>query len=218
MKLILNPEYGLYEKGGKAFCDSLQVAETFERRHNDILRDIRHLLNDADTDFGLRNFAQTDDRDSQKKKQPKYIMTKDGFSLLTFGFTGKKAMEFKIAYINRFNAMETFIESLAATKVEFPAFTEAIMLSHDEPKHYHYSNEINMIYRIVIGMDAKAFRQSHGLDADAGIKPFLPADQIAGVELLQRVDIGLIEAGLTYEQRKEALARRYQRSRLRLLA
>lgn len=37
MKLILNPEYGLYEKGGQAFCDSLQIAEAFEKKHYNVI-------------------------------------------------------------------------------------------------------------------------------------------------------------------------------------
>jgi Rha family phage regulatory protein len=216
MKLILNPEYGLYEKEGKAYCDSLQVAETFEKLHGHVLRDIEKL--DCSDGFRQSNFGLSSYKNEQGKKQPMYLMSKDGFSFLAFGYRGKKASAFKEAYINRFNQMESFIQSLAATRIEFPAFTEAIMLSHDEPKHYHYSNETNMIYRIVLGMDAKAFRQTHGLESDAGIKPFLTAQELKGVELLQRVDIGLIEAGLAFEQRKEALARRYQRSSLRLLA
>lgn len=40
MKLLLNPEYGLYEKDGKPFCDSLQIAETFERGHKSVLQTI----------------------------------------------------------------------------------------------------------------------------------------------------------------------------------
>lgn len=35
-----------------------------------------------------------------------YIMNRDGFSLLAMGFTGKKALEWKLKYINAFNEME----------------------------------------------------------------------------------------------------------------
>ena len=110
-KLTLNPDYNLYERDGKAFCDSLQVAETFEKRHDSILRDIRNLIADADTGFCLHNFVETAYRDSQNKRQPKYLMSKDGFTLLAMGFTGKKAIAFKVAYINRFNDMESFVRA-----------------------------------------------------------------------------------------------------------
>jgi Rha family phage regulatory protein len=254
MKLILNPEYGLYEKGGRAFCDSLQVAETFGKRHDNVLRDIEQIIqskfeeteefsplkieeteNFSPSNFGLAekfnllnfeeieefsllNFELTYYKDGKGRNQPKYFMTKDGFALLVVGYTGKKAMGFKIAFIKRFNEMDSFIKSMAANKVEFPAFVEAIALSHDDPRGYHYSNEINMIYRIVLGVDTKAFRQSHGLETNAAIKPYLTAAQLSGIGTLQRVDIGLIEAGLTYAQRKETLTRRHQRSTMKLLA
>src|SRR5690606_10053082 len=96
-------------------------------------------------EFNERNFALVTYKDAKGERRPEYLMTKDGFAILAMGFTGKKAMRFKEAYIRRFNEMETFIRSLQAAKMEFPAFTDAIMVAHEEPKHYHFSNEINMI-------------------------------------------------------------------------
>jgi len=107
---------------------------------------------------------------------------------------------------------------LQTAKMEFPAFTEAIMAAHDEPKHYHFSNEINMIYRIVLGMDAKTFREKHGLPKGEVIRPYLTAEQIHAIETLQRVDIGLIVAVPEYEQRKQMLAQYYERMRLKRIA
>jgi Rha family phage regulatory protein len=42
-------------------------------------------------------------------KERMYQMTKDGFVLLVMGFTGKRALGFKVAYIEAFNAMEQYI-------------------------------------------------------------------------------------------------------------
>lgn len=217
-KLILNPEYGLYEKNGQPFCDSLQVAETFGKSHDMILRDVRRLLEKCGRDFGHPNFAESSYKNSQNKKQPKYLLSKDGFTLLVMGYTGQKAMQFKIAYINRFNQMENFIKSLLATKEEFPAFTDAVLMAHSEPKHYHFSNEINMIYRIVLGMDAKTFREHRGIDKGASIRPYLSRDEIKLVEQLQRADIGLLVSMPVFEQRKFALTNYYSRLLLRLTA
>lgn len=136
-------------------------------------------------------------------------MTKDGFTFLVMGYRGKKAAKFKEAYIQRFNAMEDFIKSLAATKMEFPAFTDAILAAHEEPKHYHFSNEINMIYRIVLGMDAKKFREINGLGKGVVIKPYLKRNQIKAIETLQRVDIGLIVVISDFQKRKETLTNYY---------
>jgi hypothetical protein len=137
-------------------------------------------------------------------------MMKDGFTILAMGFTGKKAMRFKEAYIRRFNNMEAFIKSLFASKIEFPAFTDAIMSAHEEPKHYHFSNEINMIYRIVLGMDAKKFREENRIEKGTVIKPHLSLEQIIAVETLQRVDIGLIIAIPDFRQRKDVLSKYFE--------
>jgi Rha family phage regulatory protein len=215
-KLIINPEYRLYERNGQAFCSSRQVAEEFGKRHDNVLQDIRNL--DCSEEFHLLNFQEITYKDDQGRKYPEYLMTKDGFTFLVMGYRGKKAAAFKEAYIRRFNEMEQFIRSLQAAKMEFPAFTEAIMAAHDEPKHYHFSNEINMIYRIVLGMDAKAFREKLGLPKGEVIRPYLTAEQIRAIETLQRVDIGLIVAVPEYEQRKQTLAQYYERLKLKQIA
>lgn len=220
-KLILNPEYRLYERNGKAFCSSRQVAEEFGKRHADVLRAIEKITaptSGVSADFNERNFALVTYKDAKGERRPEYLMTKDGFAILAMGFTGKKAMRFKEAYIRRFNEMETFIRSLQAAKMEFPAFTDAIMAAHEEPKHYHFSNEINMIYRIVLGMDAKAFREKRGLPKGEVIRPYLTAEQIRAIETLQRVDIGLIIAVPEYGQRKQILAQHYERIKLKQIA
>ena len=215
-KLILNPEHQLYERDGQAFCSSRQVAEEFSKRHDNVLQDIRNL--DCSEEFRLLNFQESSYRNEQGKKQPEYLMTKDGFTFLVMGYRGKKAAQFKEAYIARFNAMENFIQSLQTTKIEFPAFTAAIMDAHEEPKHYHFSNEINLIYRIVLGMDAKTFRETHGIEKGTVIKPHLTADQIKAIETLQRVDIGLIVAIPNYDQRKQALTDYYLRTKAKRIA
>jgi hypothetical protein len=81
----------------------------------------------------------------------------------------------------------------------------------DEPKHYQFSNEINMIYRIALGVDAKIFKTAHGLDSGANLRPRLTTGEIKAVETLQRIDIGLMEAGLGYDERKAQLTDSYNR-------
>ena len=54
MKLILNPEFGLFEREGKAFCDSLMVAETFEKRHDHVMRGIDSIIGS----FNAPNFGE----------------------------------------------------------------------------------------------------------------------------------------------------------------
>ena len=228
MKLLFNNEYKLYEKNGQIFCDSLQIAETFKKQHSVILKivegeqrdgvHINGLLDELNQSGGNPRdyFIKDEYKDSRNRSQPKYLLTRDGFTLLVMGFTGADALKYKLEYISRFNQMEQFIKSLLTSKIEFPAFTEAIMLSHDEPKHYHYSNEINMIYRIVLGMDAKKYRQTHNLKDGEVIKPYLTASEIQAIEALQRIDIGLLSAEIEYGRRKDILNGRYQKMRFKI--
>ena len=215
MALILHPTYELYQKNNTAFCSSLQVAHEFDKRHTDVLRDIQNL--DCPQDFSERNFASAKYTDEQNKKRPMYLMTRDGFMFLCMGFRGRKAAAIKVAIIQRFNDMEAFIRDYLLTKDDFPAFTQAIMDAHQEPKSYHYSNEYNMINRIVLGMDAKHFREAHGIQDAKSIRPFLSDQQSKAIKKLQLEDIRLLYRGLDFNARKlflEAVFLNIQEGRL----
>lgn len=176
MKLVLNSELNLYERKGTAFCTSRQVAEEFGRRHEHILRTIDELTeptSGVSEDFTALNFEASKYKDISGKWNREYLLTKDGFIMTVMEIKGAKARMTKQLYIERFNKMESFIESLAMARIEFPAFTHAITNAHEEPKHYHFSNEINMIYRIVLGMEAKKFRELHSIEK-GGIYSTLP--------------------------------------------
>lgn len=82
MKLVLNPEYGLYKKRGQAFCDSLQVAEAFEKEHYNVIRDIEAL--DCSQKFTDLNFEGSSYKDSSGERNKMYLLTKDGFTFLVF--------------------------------------------------------------------------------------------------------------------------------------
>jgi Rha family phage regulatory protein len=220
-KLILNPEFNLYERNGQAFCSSRQVADEFNKSHDDVLKSIRILiesLGELSESEWQTNFILVEYRNSRNQRQPEYMLTKKAFTLLAVGFSGKKALKFKIRYIDRFEKMEQFIKSLLATKMEFPDFTAAIMDAHEEPKNHHFSNEINMIYRIVLGFDAREFREQNGIEKGAVIKPYLTLNQIKSVEVLQRIDIGLIVAIPDFHERKRILAIQYNRRSVRAIA
>lgn len=202
MKPILNPNYGLYRKDDCAVCDSLQIAEMFEKRHDHVIRDIEKL--DCSDEFRAPNFGETYYKDLQNKRQKKYFITKDGFVFLVMGYRGKRAAEFKEAYIKRFNDMAGFIRTLYDIKEDFPEFTEAVKLSHEIPKPYHYSNEINMIYSVVLGQSPQAYKKANGI-TDGSIREYFNTEQLMQVRSLQRIDIGLLYAVPELQRRKEIL-------------
>ncbi len=206
--------YGVIERKGQPMVSSRKVAEIFSKDHDNVLRDIRNL--DCSEEFFLLNFEEKHYQ-SKRAKQPEFLMTKDGFTFLAMGYRGKKAAQFKEAYICRFNEMETFIKNLYEAKIDFPEFTDAIMAAHDECKPYHFSNECNMINAIVTGMTAKQFREAHGLDKVSSIRPYLNSEQIEMVRTLQRIDIGLIVAVPDYQERKKILEQQYRRLKAKRL-
>ena len=85
---------------------SQKVAETFGKRHCDVVRGIRDLQSKCPKEFNGRNFASVDYTDPKGEKRPMYLLTRDGLTLLVMGYTGKEAMKFKLAYIEAFNCME----------------------------------------------------------------------------------------------------------------
>ena len=203
-EMIPKDDYGIFvDSKDTARVDSMFVAKFFEKRHDDVLKSIRNL--DCSDEFRLRNFAETSYKDGQGKKQPCYAMTRDGFTFLAMGYRGEKAAKFKELYIKRFNEMEKFIKTLVSARKEFPLLTENIKLLYDDPKPYHFSNECDMINRIVIGMSAKQFRLEHGIEKGESIRPYLTEEQINMLELLQKVDVGLLVAFPNYEDRKRHL-------------
>lgn len=203
-ELIPMDEYGVFCDGkDTARANSLMVAKMFGKHHDKVVRDIENL--DCSAEFNAANFGVIKYTDSRGRKQRAYAMTRDGFVFLVMGYRGKKAAQFKEAYIKRFNEMETFIRTLIETRREFPELTDNIKLLHDNPKPYHFSNECDMINRLVIGMTAKQFRESHGIKPGETIRPYLTDEQIRLMNSLQKADIGLLISTPNYEDRKRRL-------------
>lgn len=91
-------------KNRQAVTTSLQVSVNFKKRHDHILRDVDAMKKDV-PNFG-EMFSQATTTDSYGRERRIYYMNRDGFSLLAMGFTGKKALQFKLKYIEAFNEME----------------------------------------------------------------------------------------------------------------
>lgn len=109
----------LSTQNGEPVASSREIAKRFGKNHRDVLRAIEDILE------GVRKIAQTPTEEGLPKngdtpmffkteythpqnhqKYPMYLMNRDGFSLLAMGFTGKEAVQWKLKYIQAFNAME----------------------------------------------------------------------------------------------------------------
>ena len=102
----------IFERKDHAVVSSRVIAERFGKRHDNLLQSIHvlkgGLLENKETqaNYFIKSWY-TEEQNGQT--YPEYLCTRDGFSLLVMGFTGKEALKWKLKYINAFNQMEAFI-------------------------------------------------------------------------------------------------------------
>lgn len=162
-------------KDGKAVTTSLKIAEVFGKQHKDILKAIREL--DCPVDFAGRNFAPGSYKDANNQERPMYLVTRDGFTLLAMGFTGKAAMQFKIAYIEAFNAMERTIKQSAVGNLPSSEVMLATLYNEmerrikAESERDEYRRNLQRI-ALVSGLDFGEISENTGLPKDIVIPTY----------------------------------------------
>lgn len=126
----------VFAREGEVFATSRDIAAFFDRRHDDVLKAIRNLISSA-PELGVRNFAETpyvEPTTGQTYRM--YEMDRDGFTLLAMGFTGSKALKWKLRYIEAFKAMEAELRRVAQTgpaiDLNDPAQLRGLLLNYSE--------------------------------------------------------------------------------------
>ena len=186
---------------------SLDVAKTFGKEHNKVLRDVREL--ECSEGFRLSNFGQSSYVNSQNKKMPMYYMTKDGFTLLVMGYNGEKAMEFKEGYIRQFNEMEKLLTGKIRERdkgiVVRQAFTKAIQQSSEnERMHGHaYSTYTDVIYKSIFGKNAKQLREEFGITKKESMRDYFSEEDLVKVQNAEMLVSALVGYGWGYNEIKE---------------
>ena len=91
----------------QAVTTSLQVAKVFNKKHKHVIEAINNKIQSAENSADYQKmFVVGTYKDSQGRTYPMYYMNRDGFTFIAFGFTGAKADQFKLKYIDAFNQME----------------------------------------------------------------------------------------------------------------
>ena len=148
-------------KNQQAVTSSLQVAETFEKNHQHVLRDLDNLKE------GVQKWTDLFYEDEYVHPQNKQtyrqiIMNRDGFTLLAMGFTGSKALQFKLKYIEAFNEMENHIKQQLDTSnlsPELQMFNGLFKaLANQEMATKQLETKVDSISEIV-RMDTKDWRK-----------------------------------------------------------
>lgn len=186
---------------------SLDVARTFEKEHRRVLQDIREL--ECSDEFREHNFVQSSYVNVQNKKQPMYLITRDGFTMLAMGYTGEKAMRFKEAYIKQFNAMEKALQGKLIEREKGIAvrqsLTKALQQStENERMHGHaYSTYTNCIYKVLFGKNAKQLREELGISKKDNLRNYLSAEELKAIQSMECLVSGLVDCGWGYDQIEE---------------
>lgn len=139
---------------------SLKVAEVFEKEHKHVLDAVRKLFT-AENSAVKQMFQESTYLNERNQSQPMFVMNRDGFTLLAMGFNGKKALDFKIAYIDAFNQMEAELKSQQTkqlTAAESLLQSVQLLVAHERQLAIIEQNQKNMqgaissLYDKVYGM------------------------------------------------------------------
>lgn len=155
---------------------SLKVAEIFKKEHKHVMETVRKLT--AENSTVRKMFIEDSYLNNRNQQQPMYYMDRDGFTLLAMGFTGSKAMEFKLKYIEAFNKMEQIVrQELPQTPEEKLALTMQVTLRLDK-RVKKLENSVDEIrnkseidsdqrYKLWVARNKKAVKTLGGKDSDA---------------------------------------------------
>ena len=188
---------------------SLDVAETFDKNHKDVMESIRNIESSISRAEFSALFFLDSYRASNGKSNPLYLMTRDGFTLLVMGYTGEKAMRFKLAYIKQFNAMEKALQDKLVEREKGIAvrqsLTKALQQStENERMHGHaYSTYTNCIYKVLFEKNANQLREELGISQKENIRDYLPEEQLRAIQSMECLVSGLVDCGWGYDQIKE---------------
>lgn len=200
----------------KLITTSLKVAEVFEKEHKNVLQSIENLV----ADNSAAKFFRLTTYKNRGKEYPMYGMDRDGFSLLVMGFTGEKALQWKIKYIEAFNQMESELKRLYTERQQWQIerdkgvvirhiLTDTIKMKITESpnKRFAYPNYTNLIYRNLFGKTAKELESDYGVKAKENLRDFFTGDDLAKIQSMEMLVSSLINCGWGYQQIKEFIQR-----------
>lgn len=188
---------------------SLDVAETFEKEHKHVLEDIRRICESLSTAEISALFYESEYTASNGKKNPLYLMNRDGFTLLVMGYTGEKAMRFKLSYINQFNQMEGLLKLKMLEREKGiavrQALTKALQQSaENERMHGHaYSTYTDLVYRSVFGKSAKQLREELGISKKDNLRDFFNPEELQMIQNAEMLVSSLMGYGWGYSDIKD---------------
>lgn len=206
---------------GQPVVSSKVVADEFGREHKNLMQNLRSLIDSGH--LGELDFKPSSYTDRQNKNQPCYELTERGFLIAMPFIGGDKARDGQVRLVDSFIVYREKAKREAAiqaerdlARVEYRPMTNAIKISKEaegkEAEHYHFSNEANLINRIVLGATSAKFRKENEIGKAEAIRDYLTAEQIRAITEPQRADTVFINMGWDFEKRKDELTRMFERN------
>lgn len=196
----------------KLVTTSLKVAEVFGKDHRHVLESIRNLV----AEKSAAKFFRETSYKNRGKEYPMYEMDRDGFSLLVMGFTGDKALQWKIKYIEAFNAMETELKRIYTERQQWQIerdkgvvirhiLTDTIKMKVSDSPHkkFAYPNYTNLIYRTLFGKTAKELEIEFGVKSRESLRDYFTGEDLSKVQSMEMLVSSLINCGWGYEEIKQ---------------
>ena len=191
-----------------AVCTSVDIAEAFEKEHKHVLEDIRKISNTISTAEFSAPFCEDSYIASNGKRNPMYVMNRDGFTLLVMGYNGEKAMQFKLEYIKQFNEMEKALRGKLLEREKGIAVRQALtkalqQSSENDRMHGHaYSAYTNCIYKALFDKNAKQLREEYRIDKKADLRSCFDKEQLQSIKSMEMLVSGLVDCGWDYNKIK----------------
>ncbi|WP_277424356.1 MULTISPECIES: Rha family transcriptional regulator [unclassified Desulfovibrio] len=110
--------------GQTPVVSSVDVARHFQKKHKHVLAEIRKIISITPKIFNGPNFRPVEYADAKGENRCAFLLSRDAFSLLAMGFTGKAAIMWKLRYIEAFNEMEARLQE-SAPQAALPVAEEA---------------------------------------------------------------------------------------------
>lgn len=226
---------------------SRQIAEDFEKSHREVIYSIEGRTSDTERNSGteIKNkgiipmliqggnphvehyFIPSEYVGENGRKYKEYLITRDGFSLLAMGFSGEKALKWKLKYIEAFNAMEAELKRIYTERQQWQIERDkGVVIRHiltdtikmkitDSPhKRFAYPNYTNLIYRTLFDKTAKELEQEYGVKSKENLRDFFTGEDLAKVQSMEMLVSSLISCGWGYDQIKEFI----QKETLKMIA
>ena len=190
---------------------SLEIAKLTGKRHDHVMRDITNTLGELNINaphfWGTYKTKQGNEYGCYNLPKRETLILISGYNIVLRAKIIDRWEELERKELEKKNHDAVRAES----KLEYKPMTDAISAAHEEIKPYHFSNEADLINRIVLGCAASKYKKQNDIDPSESLRDYLTVKQLDCIVGMQRANTVYIEDGLDFQDRKTKLADLFNR-------